>query len=175
MLHFKSTGKIDKDDDMSRVKLRSSSLTAPILEAVQEAQPFEEATFSNFQEKHPLTENSICNAYTIYDADGNLKPIKDTFGRDITTPDISNPTRPRDERPIDTIRGFEYSITKDPRWLRELETSKLGFKTRPGFSVINRDSQASINLPQLEKKVMESQKTANARPRSRFFSRLLGR
>ncbi|CAI4063058.1 uncharacterized protein SKDI_07G5210 [Saccharomyces kudriavzevii IFO 1802] len=174
MLHFKSSDKSDRDDDMSGVKLRSSSLTAPILEAVQEAQPFEEATFSNFQKNHPLTENSTCNAYAIYDTDGNLKPMKDTFGRDITTPDISNPTRPRDERPIDTIRGFEYSITKDPRWLQELETSQLGFKARPGFSVINPGSEASVNLPQLEEKVIENQKHAKKHSRS-WFSRLVGR
>lgn len=90
MLHLKSPDRIERNEDISRTELRSSSLTAPILEAVQEAQPFEEATFSNFQKKHPLTENSTCNAYTVYDANGNLKPIKDTFGNDITIPDISN-------------------------------------------------------------------------------------
>ncbi|CAI4036692.1 hypothetical protein SMKI_16G0140 [Saccharomyces mikatae IFO 1815] len=145
-------------DHLSRVNLRSSSLTAPILEAVQEAEPFEEATFSNLQKIHPLTENSTCNGYALYDVDGNLKPMKDTFGRNICTPDNSNPTRARDERPLDTIRGFEYSITKDPRWLQELETFKYGFKARPGFSAINRDSQASVNLSQLEEKVIENQK-----------------
>lgn len=83
MQHFESSDKIEKDDDTSRIKLRSSSLAAPILEAVQEAQPFEEATFSNLQKIHPLTENSTCNGYVIYDKDGNLKSMKDTFGRNI--------------------------------------------------------------------------------------------
>ncbi|QID85317.1 hypothetical protein GRS66_007888 [Saccharomyces pastorianus] len=174
MLHFKSPDKTERNEDISRTELRSSSLTAPILEAVQEAQPFEEATFSNFQNKHPLTENSTCNAYTVYDANGKLKPIKDTFGKDIAIPDMSNPTRPRDERPMDTIRGFEYSITKDPRWLQELETSKLGFKVRSGFSAINRDSQASVNLPQLEEKVIKDQKSPKKHSRW-WFSRLFGR
>ncbi|CAI4504632.1 AFI_G0022410.mRNA.1.CDS.1 [Saccharomyces cerevisiae] len=170
MQHFESSDKIEKDDDTSRIKLRSSSLAAPILEAVQEAQPFEEATFSNLQKIHPLTENSTCNGYVIYDQDGNLKSMKDTFGRNIKTPDISNPTRARNERPLDTIRGFEYSITKDPRWLQELETSKLGFKPRPGFAVINQDSQASINLSQLEEKVMESQKKKGEKTHITAFS-----
>lgn len=172
MQRFESPERIEKDDDISRIKLRSSSLAAPILEAVQEAQPFEEATFSNIQKIHPLTENSTCNGYTIYDKDGNLKFMKDTFGRNINTPDISNPTRARNERPLDTIRGFEYSITKDPRWLQELETFKLGFETRPGFAVINRDSQASVNLSQLEEKVMENQKKKEKNHMS-WFSRLL--
>ncbi|CAI7141992.1 uncharacterized protein YGR273C [Saccharomyces cerevisiae] len=175
MQHFESSDKIEKDDDTSRIKLRSSSLAAPILEAVQEAQPFEEATFSNLQKIHPLTENSTCNGYVIYDKDGNLKSMKDTFGRNIKTPDISNPTRARNERPLDTIRGFEYSITKDPRWLQELETSKLGFKPRPGFAVINQDSQASINLSQLEEKVMESQKKKKEKRHISRLSRLLCR
>lgn len=35
---------------------------------------------------------------------------KDTQGNPITEPDLSNPTRPRWERPLDTIRSFEKAI-----------------------------------------------------------------
>ncbi|EPS26270.1 hypothetical protein POX_c04740 [Penicillium oxalicum] len=35
---------------------------------------------------------------------------KDREGKIITDPDLSNPTRPRLERPLDTIRGFEAAI-----------------------------------------------------------------
>ncbi|KAL2353157.1 hypothetical protein BJ546DRAFT_129754 [Cryomyces antarcticus] len=35
---------------------------------------------------------------------------KDAYGNPITDPDLSNPTRPRWERPLDTIRSFEKAI-----------------------------------------------------------------
>ncbi|USW54324.1 hypothetical protein Slin15195_G076430 [Septoria linicola] len=35
---------------------------------------------------------------------------KDAYGNPITDPDLSNPTRPRMERPLDTIRSFEAAI-----------------------------------------------------------------
>ncbi|KAJ5124765.1 Protein of unknown function DUF2406 [Penicillium bovifimosum] len=43
---------------------------------------------------------------------GSLRDIqhKDQFGNIITDPDLSNPTRPRLERPLDTIRSFEAAI-----------------------------------------------------------------
>ncbi|KAJ5725821.1 uncharacterized protein N7483_007178, partial [Penicillium malachiteum] len=43
---------------------------------------------------------------------GSLRDIqhKDQFGNAITDPDWSNPTRPRFERPLDTIRSFEAAI-----------------------------------------------------------------
>ncbi|KAF7714229.1 Uncharacterized protein PECH_002239 [Penicillium ucsense] len=43
---------------------------------------------------------------------GSLRAIehKDQFGNPITEPDWSNPTRPRYERPLDTIRSFEAAI-----------------------------------------------------------------
>lgn len=39
----------------------------------------------------------------------NYVPLisKDVYGNDITEPDLSNPTRSRHERPLDTIRQFE--------------------------------------------------------------------
>ncbi|KAL4897699.1 hypothetical protein BDV59DRAFT_48681 [Aspergillus ambiguus] len=43
---------------------------------------------------------------------GNLREMehKDQYGNVITDPDLSNPTRPRFERPLDTIRSFEAAI-----------------------------------------------------------------
>ncbi|KAL4918773.1 hypothetical protein BDW62DRAFT_57461 [Aspergillus aurantiobrunneus] len=43
---------------------------------------------------------------------GSLRAIqhKDQFGNVIADPDLSNPTRPRFERPLDTIRSFEAAI-----------------------------------------------------------------
>ncbi|EED12342.1 hypothetical protein TSTA_003950 [Talaromyces stipitatus ATCC 10500] len=43
---------------------------------------------------------------------GSLRSIqhKDQYGNIITDPDLSNPTRPRLERPLDTIRSFEAAI-----------------------------------------------------------------
>ncbi|RAQ54970.1 hypothetical protein AFGD_009521 [Aspergillus flavus] len=43
---------------------------------------------------------------------GSLREMqhKDQYGNVITDPDLSNPTRPRLERPLDTIRSFEAAI-----------------------------------------------------------------
>jgi hypothetical protein len=43
---------------------------------------------------------------------GSLRAMehKDQYGNPITDPDWSNPTRPRFERPLDTIRSFEAAI-----------------------------------------------------------------
>ncbi|KAL7272233.1 hypothetical protein RUND412_004961 [Rhizina undulata] len=45
----------------------------------------------------------------------NIRAIqfKDRHGNPITEPDWSNPTRPRWERPLDTIRSFQDAIYKD--------------------------------------------------------------
>ncbi|KAF2164520.1 hypothetical protein M409DRAFT_25397 [Zasmidium cellare ATCC 36951] len=45
---------------------------------------------------------------------------KDTTGNVITDPDLSNPTRPRMERPLDTIKAFERAIDN-------------GYKRRSGY------------------------------------------
>ncbi|CAH03022.1 DUF2406 domain-containing protein [Kluyveromyces lactis] len=111
--------KITKED-RQHLKVRTASVHDPILEAVQEMQPFEQAadTFQgnmNRQSHVPTGE------------------LKDVFGQPIQQPDVSNPTRSRDERPLDTIRGFEYSISGDPTWSQQLETPQYGFRVRPGF------------------------------------------
>jgi len=40
---------------------------------------------------------------------------KDVWGNEIREPDLSNPTRYRYERPLDTIRGFQESIDRGYR------------------------------------------------------------
>lgn len=47
----------------------------------------------------------------------NLRKVqyKDVYGNPIAEPDLSNPTRSRWERPLDTIRSFEAQINKDLR------------------------------------------------------------
>ncbi|CDO91954.1 unnamed protein product [Kluyveromyces dobzhanskii CBS 2104] len=111
--------KITKED-RQHLKVRTASVHDPILEAVHEAQPFEQAAGS-------FDENSNRQSYV------PRGEMKDVFGQPIQQPDVSNPTRSRDERPLDTIRGFEYSISGDPTWSQQLETPQYGFRVRPGF------------------------------------------
>lgn len=49
---------------------------------------------------------------------------KDWRGDPITDPDTSNPTRPRLERPLDTIRSFEAAI--DGEWKRKSHNNRSG-------------------------------------------------
>lgn len=97
----------------SNEKYRPGSTNDPILEAMQEKQPFEQAidTFSIVNPNRGKNQNSFFTT-----KDGTPIPAKDIFGDPIITPDRSNPTRSSDERPLDTIRSFEYSISGDPRW-----------------------------------------------------------
>lgn len=92
-----------------------------VLGAVQEAQPFEEAAH-------------LSQCSQVYFGIVKEQIINDVFGIPIINPDLSNPTRSRDERPLDTIRGFEYSISGDPILLTKLETNKLGFNIRNYYS-----------------------------------------
>ncbi|SCU86675.1 LANO_0C08834g1_1 [Lachancea nothofagi CBS 11611] len=115
--------KITKED-RDHFKLRSSSVHDPVLEAVQEAQPFEQAADTSRDDP---------NRQSYYSGEHADNHPKDVFGQPINQPDISNPTRSRDERPLDTIRGFEYSISGDPSWGQRLETQQYGFRVRPDF------------------------------------------
>ncbi|AGO10597.1 AaceriABR144Cp [[Ashbya] aceris (nom. inval.)] len=101
-------------------KLAPRTIHDPILEAVNEAQPFEQAA-ATFTENENHT---LCS---------DQRVTKDVFGKPVVQPDISNPTRSRDERPLDTIRGFEYAITGDQQWMQQLETQRYGFTVRPDF------------------------------------------
>ncbi|SCU98664.1 LAMI_0F15764g1_1 [Lachancea mirantina] len=111
-------------EDREHLKIRTASVHDPILEAVQEAQPFEQAADA-FQTTDP-------NRQSYYSGE-HAQGLRDVFGQPINQPDISNPTRSRDERPLDTIRGFEYSISGDPSWGQRLETQQYGFHVRPDF------------------------------------------
>lgn len=113
--------KLNKEDHES-FKLRSTNVNTPVLLAVNEAQPFEQAADTFLRNKSLI----LCS-------NGNV--MKDVFGKNIDQPDISNPTRSRDERPLDTIRGFEYAISGDPQWIDMLETPRYGFNVRPDFSL----------------------------------------
>lgn len=103
------------EEDERRMKARSQNLHDPILNAVTEAQPFEEA---NVHQRNSSIGNGI---------------LSDIFGNQIVNPDVSNPTRSRDERPLDTIRGFEYSITGDPIYHEQLESHIIGWKVRDDY------------------------------------------
>lgn len=94
-------------------KYRAGSTNDPILEAMQEKQPFEQAadTFSIMTPNRGKNHNAFFTT-----KDGYPKQPKDIYGNPIAIPDRSNPTRSSNERPIDTIRSFEYSITGDPKW-----------------------------------------------------------
>lgn len=126
--------KLSKEDE-ERLKIRTASVADPILEAVQEAQPFEQAadTFQNPARKSYMS-----------GLEGS-KELQDIFGQPIGTPDISNPTRARDERPLDTIRGFEYAVSGDPSWAGQLETSQYGFRVRPDFPMMTTNPYAMDN------------------------------
>ncbi|ODV60506.1 DUF2406 domain-containing protein ASCRUDRAFT_19092, partial [Ascoidea rubescens DSM 1968] len=115
---------ITKNDE-KKLKIRTlNDLNDPILSAVHEDQPFEQA-IDNFKNIDTLKLSLDRLA-----AEGNLK---DVFGNIITKPDISNPTRSRNERPLDTIKGFEYSIYGDPYIKENLETPLYGWNVRPTF------------------------------------------
>lgn len=110
-------------EDQEKFKIRTASVADPILEAVQEAQPFEQAA-ETFQDN--------MNRKSYFSTDGS-GVLRDIFGQPIHQPDVSNPTRARDERPLDTIRSFEYAVSGDPSWAQQLETPQYGFRVRPDF------------------------------------------
>lgn len=114
-------------EDTDRLKVRTASVADPILDAVNEAQPFEQAADAF---------HDGMNRKSYFSHDGS-QILRDVFGQPIVQPDVSNPTRSRDERPLDTIRGFEYSVSGDPSWGQQLETHQYGFRVRPDFPLIN--------------------------------------
>lgn len=110
-----------------------SNIHDPILTAVNEAQPFEEANQSRYADRRPsyLSQES-----------GDLKDI---FGQPISNPDMLNPTRSRNERPLDTIRAFEYAITGDSTYNDQLESRKLGWNFHEDFSYHNLCRNNEVN------------------------------
>ncbi|XBW36885.1 hypothetical protein QEN19_002464 [Hanseniaspora menglaensis] len=139
--------------DVNNFKVRTATVHDPILSAVQDAQPFEDlgdhANANDNSNVYRKSYLSQINQYEVNQQDPNgdqfetqshnssaIKNGKlvDVFGQPINIPDISNPTRERDERPLDTIKSFEYAISGDPSWGSNLETQQYGFRVRPQFS-----------------------------------------
>ena len=121
---FGSFKKKDKMEQDERYKLDHSNMNDPILKAVNEAEPFEQAA-DRTQRKH---------SYVSLESNNDLK---DVFGNPVGQQDISNPTRARNERPLDTIRAFEYSITGDMAYRDQLETGRLGWGFHEDFPYYN--------------------------------------
>lgn len=117
---FSRKKKEDTIDDLGHVRKQSTyDVHDPILTAIRDEEPFQMSANS-----HPV---------------GTVSPemnLRDVFGNPIDRPDRSNPTRPRNERPLDTIRAFEYACTGDERLRDEMETPRLGWTTRQNFSAM---------------------------------------
>ncbi|RHZ47059.1 uncharacterized protein CDV56_102780 [Aspergillus thermomutatus] len=72
---------------------------------------------------------------------GSLRAMqhKDRYGQIITDPDLSNPTRPRFERPLDTIRAFEAAFegtysSRPVSWARTESSRGNGHHPNRGYS-----------------------------------------
>lgn len=100
-------------------KVHTDNIHDPILTAVNEAQPFEEA-------------NQHINRRPLYLSQESGE-LKDIFGNRIRQQDMLNPTRLRNERPLDTIRAFEYAITGDMVYRDQLELNRLGWGFHEDF------------------------------------------
>lgn len=72
---------------------------------------------------------------------GSLRDMehKDQYGNAITEPDLSNPTRPRFERPLDTIRSFEAAIYGTYS-SRPVSYAKTDYEPTPGPDYTSRRS-----------------------------------
>lgn len=104
------------EEDMG--KLSSSDVHDPILTAIRDEEPFQ------------MSANNHTNTQSL----SPQMQMRDIFGKPIEMPDMSNPTRPRNERPLDTIRAFEYACTGDEKLRDEMETPRLGWTTRSNFN-----------------------------------------
>ncbi|CCF58017.1 hypothetical protein KAFR_0D03690 [Kazachstania africana CBS 2517] len=145
-----SNRKITKED-AARFKVHTAEVADPVLSAVQEAQPFEQAADA-------FNDNVYQRTFTTSDENGQKLLSRDVFGNEIVDPDISNPTRSRNERPLDTIRGFQYAIAPDPYYIETLETPYLGFKVRENYYFAN---EAIYNLDTPEQPIYQAQSETN--------------
>lgn len=119
--------------DEEHYKMHTGNIHDPILTAVNEAQPFEQAADHSYQRRPSyLSQES--------------NDLKDIFGNPIRSSDMSNPTRSRNERPLDTIRGFEYAITGDGAYRDQLESNRLGWGFHEDFPHYNLNGNS--NQPQ---------------------------
>ncbi|KAG7661767.1 uncharacterized protein J8A68_004715 [[Candida] subhashii] len=113
--------------DQQQYKMHTANVHDPILTAVNEDQPFEQAARHENRRPSYLSNDSA--------------DLKDIFGRPIRQGDMSNPTRERNERPLDTIRGFEYAITGDVSYRDQLESHRLGWGFHEDFPYYNLSGQ----------------------------------
>lgn len=121
---FSKKDKKDKQEarEHGHEKMPSAGdLHDPILKAVHEQQPWQDMTNDHLQEA--ITPSGA---------------LRDVFGNPISNPDISNPARSRDERPLDTIRSFQYATTGDDSLRGAMETPQLGFAPRQDFNSMPR-------------------------------------
>ncbi|EME79149.1 uncharacterized protein MYCFIDRAFT_87432 [Pseudocercospora fijiensis CIRAD86] len=69
---------------------------------------------------------------------------KDAYGNPITDPDLANPTRPRMERPLDTIRSFEAAIDSGYKrrstFMRSESDNQMGGGGGGGYAASGRNS-----------------------------------
>lgn len=121
------------------LKMDTANIHDPILKAVNEAQPFEEA--NGKYERRP--------SYLSQESDN----LKDIFGQVIRQPDMLNPGRSRNERPLDTIRGFEYAITGDMGYRDQLESNRLGWGFHEDFPYYNLSSQRNAEVQEYSRPV----------------------
>lgn len=116
--------------DQEQYKMHTANVHDPILTAVNEDQPFEQAARHDNRRPSYLSNDSA--------------DLKDIFGRPIHQADMSNPTRERNERPLDTIRAFEYAITGDVSYREQLESHRLGWGFHEDFPYYNLNGQGHI-------------------------------
>ncbi|KAK9331380.1 hypothetical protein V1520DRAFT_291222 [Lipomyces starkeyi] len=101
-------------EERDRMKQRTANIADPILTAMREEQPYEVSAAH-------LGEHS------------SVSPemhMRDMFGNVIEDPDRSNPTRSRNERPLDTIRSFEYAATGDKHLKEQIFRERLPWEGR---------------------------------------------
>ncbi|ODV78215.1 uncharacterized protein CANTADRAFT_23311 [Suhomyces tanzawaensis NRRL Y-17324] len=126
---FKSSPKEEilpfEKEHAQEYKMSSNNYENRLLQAVNEAQPFEQA--------HDHTKDNRRPSYLSQESNN----LKDIFGNTIAQGDISNPTRSRNERPLDTIRSFEYAITGDLTYRDQLESHRLGWGFHEDFPYYN--------------------------------------
>ncbi|CDO56036.1 hypothetical protein DV451_003703 [Geotrichum candidum] len=115
--------KKDKNDDSTGGshgrKLSSYDVQDPVLTAIRDEEPFQMSANSGRVNQESTISPDMQS--------------RDVFGNPIGQPDRSNPSRPGNERPLDTIRAFEYACTGDERLRDQMETSRYGWATRPNF------------------------------------------
>ncbi|OBA19517.1 hypothetical protein METBIDRAFT_79533 [Metschnikowia bicuspidata var. bicuspidata NRRL YB-4993] len=137
MTVFRTDSKSQQPDQqphhLGQNKLDASKMHDPILSAVNEAQPFEEANQVQFTRKQ---------SYLSQGSD----ELRDPFGNKIRQADVLNPSRSRNERPLDTIRAFEYAITGDMTYRDQLESDRLGWGFHEDFPHHNLSTLASGSL-----------------------------